>query len=91
MQGYETGRDIILRQINLYQPDVVFGCGPHMDRIVQDISQGKITMKHTGHARHCRIGNTIFVSGYHPAQRLIKQEQYVLDMLKAYDAEKNTK
>jgi hypothetical protein len=90
MRGYEMGRDVIRRQIDLYKPDVVFGCSPHMPAIIRDLSGGTARPARTGHATHCRIGDTIFISGYHPAQRIITKEKYVLGMLKAYDAEKQT-
>ena len=90
MRGYETGKEIIRQQIELYKPDVVIGCNPHMPAIIRDMSGETAQLARTGHAAHCRIGHTIFISGYHPAQRIISKEKYVMDMLKAYDTEKQS-
>lgn len=84
MNWYVRGKAVVHRQIEAYQPDIVFGCAPHLPAILDDLSHDwRQKMQTTGSADCVRHGNTIFVRVYHPGQRQLKRHTYVDDALKA--------
>jgi len=89
LSAYEKSREIIRRQITAYRPDVVLGCAPHMPRIIDDMAGERSPgRRRSGHVRHLNLSGTIYMEVFHPAQVSIRHADYVADILRAFDDER---
>lgn len=81
LNAYELSRDIILQQIAAYSPDYVIGCRPHMAAIMADHGASSNDIQIHGSAKHFTRDQTKFFDVYHPAQRMVKRDRYINDIL----------
>jgi hypothetical protein len=84
MSWYGKGREIIKRQLEAYQPDIVFGCSPHFPSIMEGlIPELKKAIKTSGSADYASSGSRIYVHVHHPGQTQNGRAKYVDDALAA--------
>jgi hypothetical protein len=78
-QAYINHKDILLKQVNTYNPDIIIG-GSTLQLFYDDlgIRQG---MKNCGSIDYAIKDSKLFIAAYHPAQTKIKRDIYVNDIL----------
>ena len=80
--AYVKWGDIVHRQIEAYQPDLVFGCKPHLPSIAKHFGVAEEDWKNNGHVRYATKGGRSYFSVWHPAHRR-KRQRWVDEILEA--------
>jgi hypothetical protein len=84
VEAYQKHRGVILDQIKTYEPNIIFGCNPHVNLILKDLGFGESEWKQFGTAASIKISNEQrLVWVHHPSQRSVKRADYVNDAIKA--------
>lgn len=81
---FNIGREVINRQIQVFDPQIIFGCQPHMGQIFAEagLTHGNgITT--VGSADYAWLGGRLYVHVYHPGNRMVKKRTYFEDALRA--------
>lgn len=84
-RAYRKWGDIIHRQIDSYQPDLIFGCNPHLPAIAAHFGVTKEDWKNLGHVWFAKTPPRTFFTVWHPSQRR-SRERWVDDILAAVKA-----
>jgi len=71
-QAYSLYKNIILKQIELFSPDIII-CGGTIHHLLNDLS---IPFDKLQEQHYYINKNKIYISNYHPNQRTIKQSEY---------------
>lgn len=80
---YNLYKDIILKQIECYKPDIIIGGGT-LHIVAEDLGFDHEKMKPSGEsATYLFHKNQLFISAYHPNQRKHKQQEYCDDIINA--------
>jgi hypothetical protein len=88
VEAYQKHRGVILDQIRIYAPNVVFACDPHANLMLKDFGFSQPQWKWFGSAASIRISSEqrlVWIA--HPSQRAVKRATYVNDAVKAATAE----
>lgn len=82
LEAYRASREIILKQINAYDPNCIFGCRPHIAAIMHDLGAKPEEIATHNSVRFFKLShNCLLLDVYHPAQMTISRERYVNDIL----------
>lgn len=76
IEAYYQNREILHRQIDIYNPDVVIG-GNTMNLFFKDLGIFESDIQHSFPVNFAEKNNRIFIDAYHPAQKHIKRELYI--------------
>jgi len=79
--AYQKHRDILLKQIDTYNPDIIIGGGT-LQLFIDDLGIKDI-LKNKGNIKYATKNSKIFIHAYHPAQTTIKRDEYVNDIINA--------
>jgi len=81
---FKKGRRVIDRQIQAYDPDVIFACGPHAAIFFNEngLSLGNGAGS-TGSAWYAWIEERLWIYVYHPNQKTVAWKTYFEDALQA--------
>jgi hypothetical protein len=77
--AYQKHRDILLKQINTYDPDIIIG-GNTLQHFFDDLGIKDI-LKNKGSVKYATKNSKIFIHAYHPAQTQITRDKYVNDII----------
>ncbi|MDP4282792.1 MAG: hypothetical protein Q8891_00065 [Bacteroidota bacterium] len=72
-KSYEEHKEILLKQISIYRPDIIIGGGT-LNMIKEDL---EIKAENELEFGHFFKGKQLFINTRHPAQRKIKREEYI--------------
>lgn len=83
LEFYEKDKDLIIRQIEAVNPDIVIGVDPVLRKIYEDL---KVPVENgvRRDGRSCEYIKTperLYITVYHPAQRMFTREKYVDDIV----------
>jgi len=82
LDAYRASREIILKQIQTYDPNYILGCRPHISVIMQDLGGRPEDIAVHNKVRYFQFSdNCLLLDVFHPAQTTIGREQYVDDIL----------
>jgi uracil-DNA glycosylase len=81
-KAYHKNRDILLRQIEAYDPDIIIG-GSTLNYFLEDLGvTEKATIDPAFDSVHYFVHNgRILIGTYHPSQRVMRQEKYCDDII----------
>lgn len=79
LSAYKRYHDIIWEQINLFDPDIIIGCDPHMTPIMTEA--GIASLKRHGTLLYGLSNQKLYLNVHHPAQRKIERAVYVNDII----------
>jgi hypothetical protein len=77
--AYNRHKDILLRQIETYKPNIIIG-GSTMQLFYNDLGISDI-QKNYGSVNYAVKDMKLFITAYHPAQRTITRPSYVNDIV----------
>ena len=84
-EAYKKDKDIIKLQIDAYNPDIII-CGNTFTFLSPDLDIPEYKMINSGDSATYYIKNDrIYISAYHPNQRMHGQEQYCNDIINAVE------
>jgi len=66
--AYKINRDLLLKQINLYNPDIIIG-GNTLHYFFKDLNIPENMLERNGSLRYITLGKKLYIDAYHPAQR----------------------
>lgn len=78
--AYQKYRTILIKQIEYFQPDIIIG-GSTLHLFFEDLDLKKELMRKNCSVEYIVKNKQIFINAYHPAQRIISQEQYCDDII----------
>lgn len=82
-EAYEKNKDIIKLQIDTYNPDIII-CGYTFTFLSPDLDIPEYKMKNSGDSATFYVkNNRLYISAYHPNQRIFGHEQYFNDIINA--------
>jgi len=83
-QAYQQSKELILKQIESFKPDVVIFCGMTMHLLSADLGIDKNSIDKSCKYAHCvKVKSTIYINTYHPAQRRIKHRVHYEAIIEA--------
>lgn len=77
--AYQKHRDILLKQIETYNPDIVIG-GYTLQLFLDDLGI-KDSLKNNGSVDYAIKNSKLFIHAYHPAQTQVTRDKYVDDII----------
>lgn len=77
--AYQKNRDILLKQIDTYNPDIIIG-GYTLQLFLDDLGI-KNDLKNNGSIDYATKNSKLFIHAYHPAQTQITRDIYVNDII----------
>ena len=91
--AYERDKDIILNQIEVFNPDIII-FGGTFNLVKEDLNLSAESMKPSGEFSSCVTSKKLYISAYHPGQMTISEEVYCDSIIKAvrnWESECNNK
>ena len=83
-KAYQQSKELILKQIEAFKPDVVIFCGMTMHLLSADLGIEKNAIDKSCKYAHCaKVKSTIYINTYHPAQRRIKHRVHYEAIIEA--------
>lgn len=81
LAAYLKYKDIILDQIEAYNPHIIIGCRPHMPFIMEDMGIQTASIAVCKSVSYARSGTRLLMYAHHPSQTAISRQRYVDDIL----------
>lgn len=81
---FNKGRKVIDAQIRAFDPQIIFGCAPHVPQIFSEagLSHGN-GINSAGSADYAWIDGRLYVHVYHPGNRTVTKRTYFEDAIQA--------
>ncbi|MBP7497640.1 MAG: hypothetical protein KA792_08265, partial [Bacteroidales bacterium] len=79
---YEKNKEIVLKQINYYKPDIII-CGNTLRYLLKDLQINEKDLVQLDSVKYIIRDNTIIINAYHPQQTRITKEKYFNDIINA--------
>lgn len=80
---YNEHKQIILKQIEVFQPDIVIGYHEVLRQIYSDLDISTKNEKRKESCEYVKTHERLYITAYHPGQRIVYRETYVNDIVEA--------
>jgi len=83
-KAYQQSKGLILKQIEVFKPDVVIFCGMTMHLLSADLGiEKKAINKDCKYAYYTKLKSTVYINTYHPAQMRITHKDHYAAIMEA--------
>jgi len=80
--AYSKHKDILIRQLSVYNPDVIIGAST-LPLFYDDLGIDRKSIQKSGSINYAVKNKKIYIDAYHPAQTTVQRSQYVNDIITA--------
>jgi len=78
--AYSQHKDILLRQLSVYDPDVIIGAST-LPLFYNDLGIDRKSIQQSGCVNYAVKNKKVYIDAYHPAQLKVQRSQYVNDII----------